>query len=103
VYSTLLTVTPSFGAVALKAPTRAVRADHDYALRAHAVFGAGFLHESGHRRTGGSRTRADRDLATLEAVAAAYLHDERVTRTEYGEFLGALARWLLGGKGAAEL
>jgi hypothetical protein len=48
-------------------------------------------------------TSADRDLATLDVVAVAYLHDERVTRTEYGELLSALARWLLGAKGMAEL
>jgi hypothetical protein len=79
------------------------RADHDYALRAHAVIHAGSLQASRDRRAGSSINSAARDLATLDVVAAAYLHDERVTRTEYGEFLSALARWLLGAKGMAEL
>ena len=54
-------------------------------------------------RTGTRMTVADRDLATLDVVAVAYLCDERVTRTEYGEFLSTLARWLLNAERLAQI
>ncbi len=71
------------------------RADHDDAIKAYAAIRAS-CHEVAEKGSHATcKTSLTRDLGALSTIVVAYTYQERISRSDYGEFLRVLARWLL--------
>ncbi len=79
------------------------RADHDEAIRAFSAIRSSCCGK-GHQRRGSERKEAlVHDLGALTKVVIAYTQKERISQSDYGEYLRALARWLVDAEGVVEV
>ncbi len=71
------------------------RADHDDAIKAYVAIRASCREVAQKGSHAPCKTSLSHDLGALSAVVVAYTYQERISRSDYGEFLRVLARWLL--------
>ena len=79
------------------------RVDHDDAIKAYAAIRASCVEMPRETRAGACKEVVVRDLGALSTVVVAYTYEERISRDDYGEFLRALTRWLLGADSLVEI
>lgn len=79
------------------------RADHDEAIRAFSAIRSSCCGRPDQRRGGRLKEALVRDLGALNKVVIAYTQKERISHSDYGEYLRALARWLVDAESVVEV
>ncbi len=71
------------------------RADHDEAIRALSAIRSSCCGTADHRCGSRHKQALVHDLGALNKVVVAYTQRERISHSDYGEYLRALTRWLV--------